>query len=172
MRVKNLTVQGFRGFNEERSIDFHTDLTLIYAPNSYGKTSISESFEWLLYGYTSTVEKADYREEYKGSYRNRHLPEGIQPSVTASFLDRAGNEVKFTGTLLADEAMKKFYNDQEVPQWPITTDISKAHKPFILQHALKYLLLVKPDERFQGFAHLLGLDELDALQKNVVSLCT
>lgn len=172
MRVNNLTVQGFRGFNEERSIDFHTDLTLIYAPNSYGKTSISESFEWLLYGYTSKVEKADYKEEYKGSYRNRHLPEGIQPSVTASFIDRAGNEVKFTGTLLAGEGMKKFYNDQEVPQWPIKTDISKSHKPFILQHALKYLLLVKPDERFQGFAHLLGLDELDALQKNVVSLCT
>lgn len=172
MRVKNLTVKGFRGFNEKRSIDFHPDLTLIYAPNSYGKTSISESFEWLLYGCTSKVERAHYIEEYKGSYRNRHLPEGQTPHVKASFIDRTGNDIVFSGELLADECIKKFCNAQEVTQWPITTDITKAHKPFILQHALKYLLLVRPDERFQGFAHLLELDELDLLQRNVVSLCT
>jgi len=75
VKIKNITIQGFRGFNEERNIDFHDRFTLIYAPNSYGKTSISEAFEWLLYGITSKVEKADYKEEYKGSYRNRHLSE-------------------------------------------------------------------------------------------------
>lgn len=52
MKIKNLTIQGFRGFNKEQTIEFHKNLTLIYAPNSYGKTSISEAFEWLLYEIT------------------------------------------------------------------------------------------------------------------------
>jgi len=73
MKIKNISIQGFRGFNEERTIDFHDLFTLIYAPNSYGKTSISEAFEWLLYGLTSKVEKADSKEEYRGSYRNCHF---------------------------------------------------------------------------------------------------
>ncbi len=60
MRVENITVQGFRGFNERRSIEFDRKLTLVYARNSYGKTSISEALEWLLYGVTSKVEQADY----------------------------------------------------------------------------------------------------------------
>jgi hypothetical protein len=172
VRVRNIKVQGFRGFNEERSIDFHDRITVIYAPNSYGKTSISESFEWLLYGATSKVEKADSKEEYKGSYRNRHLPETMNPSVKATFIDRSGNEIEFNGILLADETIQRFVNGKEVFNWPLSMDISKAPRPFILQHALKYLLLVKPDERFQGFARLLGLEQLDLLQRNVVSLCT
>lgn len=172
MKIKNITIQGFRGFNEERNIDFHDRLTLIYAPNSYGKTSISEAFEWLLYGITSKVEKADSKEEYKGSYRNCHLPESLTPFVKATFVDDNGNETEFHGDLAEDETIQRFVNGQEVESWPLAQDISKVPRPFILQHALKYLLLVKPDERFQGFAHLLGLEKLDMFQRNVVSLCT
>ena len=172
MKIKNIIIQGFRGFNEERTIDFHDRLTLIYAPNSYGKTSISEAFEWLLYGITSKVEKADSKEEYKGSYRNRHLPESLTPFVEATFVDDNGNETKFHGDLTEDEVIQRFVNGQEIESWPLAQDLSKAPRPFILQHALKYLLLVRPDERFKGFAHLLGLEKLDLLQRNVVSLCT
>jgi len=172
VKIKDITIQGFRGFNEERTIDFHDRLTLIYAPNSYGKTSISEAFEWLLYGITSKVEKADSKVEYKGSYRNRHLSESLTPFVKATFVDDNGNETEFHGDLAEDEIIQRFVNGQEVESWPLAQDISKVPKPFILQHALKYLLLVRPDERFQGFAHLLGLEKLDLFQRNVVSLCT
>ena len=172
MKIKNITIQGFRGFNEERTINFHDRLTLIYAPNSCGKTSISEAFEWLLYGITSKVERAYYKEEYKGSYRNLHLPESLTPFVKATFVDDNGNETEFHGDLAEDEIIQRFVDGQEVENWPLGQELSKVAKPFILQHALKYLLLVKPDERFQGFAHLLGLEKLDMFQQNIVSLCT
>ena len=172
MKIKNITIQGFRGFNKVRTIDFHDRLTLIYAPNSYGKTSISEAFEWLLYGKTSKVEKADSKDEYKGSYRNCHLTDSLTPFVKVTFVDDNGNETVFHGVLTEAEIIQRFINRQEVESWPLPQDISKVPRPFILQHALKYLLLVKPDERFQGFAYLLGLEKLDMFQKNVVSLCT
>jgi len=156
VKIKNVTIQGFRGFNEERNIDFHDPLTLIYAPNSYGKTSIPEAFEWLLYGITSKVEKADSKEEYKGSYRNRHLSESLTPFVKVTFMDDNENETVFHGVLAEDETIQRFVNGQKVESWPLAQDISKVPRMFILQHALKYLLLVRPDERFKGFAHLLG----------------
>jgi len=172
VKIKNITIQGFRGFNEKCNIDFHDRLTLIHAANSYGKTSISEALEWLLYGITSKVEKADSKEEYKGSYRNCHLPESLTPFVKATFVDEKGNEIQFHGDLGEDETIHRFFNGQRVENWPLTQDISKVPRPFILQHALKYLLLVGPDERFQGFTHLLGLENLDLFQRNVISLCT
>ena len=171
MKIKGITAKGFRGFNEERTIDFHDKLTLIYAPNSYGKTSISEALEWLLYGVTSKVQMADSKEEYKGSYRNRHFPESMRPIVKAKFIDGAV-EVEFYGELTEEESIKRFVDGQEVEAWPLGQDLLAIPRPFILQHALKYLLLVGPYERFQGFACLLGLEELDQIQKNVVSLCT
>jgi len=172
VKIKNVIIQGFRGFNEERTIDFDNDLTLIYAPNSYGKTSISEAFEWLLYGITYKIATADSKEEYKGSYRNRHLPESMTPFVKATFVDDNGNETEFRGDLGEDETIKRFINGQEVASWPLAEDLSKVPRPFILQHALKYLLLAKPDERFQRFTHLLGLEKLELFQRNVISVCT
>lgn len=171
MNIKNITIQGFRGFNESRTIDFHERLTLIYAPNSYGKTSISEAFEWLLYGITSKVKNADSKEEYKGSYRNRHLLEASDSSVVVTFVDGT-SEIEYKGTLSSQEVVKRFVDGREVESWPLKQQLSKAPAPLILQHALKYLLLVKPDERFQGFARLLGLEKLDEIQRNFVSLCT
>jgi hypothetical protein len=56
--------------------------------------------------------------------------------------------------------------------WDITyADVSSA-RPFVVQHALKDLLLVAPVERFQGFARLLGLNDVDSIQQAIVNLCT
>jgi len=87
VKIKNITIQGFRGFNEELTIDLDDRITLFYAPNSYVKTSISEAFELLLYGITYKVATASSKEEYKGSYRNRHLPESNNTFVKAIFIE-------------------------------------------------------------------------------------
>lgn len=172
MKIKNITIQGFRGFNEERTIDLDDRLTLIYAPNSYGKTSISEAFELLLYGITYKVATASSKEEYKGSYRNRHLPESKSPFVKAIFIEDDDTETEFRVDLDEDENIRRFVNGQEVKSWLLPMDLSKVPRPFILQHALQHLLLAKPDERFQGFTSLLGLEKLDLFQRNVISVCT
>lgn len=172
MKIKNLCVQGFRGFNDECTIEFHDRLTLISAPNSYGKTSISESFEWLLYGITSKIERSDFKEEFKGSYRNIHLPDSLIPFVEVAFFDDNNVETEYHGDLLEGDIIQRSVNGKEVTCWPLSQDLSKVSKPFVLQHALKYLLLVSPRERFHGFARLLGLEELDYFHQNVVSLCT
>ncbi|MCK4822311.1 AAA family ATPase [bacterium] len=171
MKIESITIQGFRGFNKERSIPFHPSLTLIYGPNSYGKTSISEAFEWLLYGVTSKVERADSKEEYRGSCRNRHLLEGMTPFVKVVFL-MDNRRTEFCSELSEGDEAIRYVDGQQVSTWPFAEELPTAPRPFILQHALKYLLLAKPDERFKGFAKLLGLEELDEIQRNVVSLCT
>ena len=175
MRINSLSVKGFRGFNENRTLDFHKKLTLIYGPNSYGKTSISEAFEWLIYGSTSKVESAQSKLEYKGSYRNLHFPQSEEPLVEATLIDQEG-VLQIARVLVGDNQSRKYLGEvvrsNEVDYWQFEKEIELVPKPFILQHALKYLLLTTPKERFQGFAQLLGFEELDQIQQQIISLCT
>src|SRR3989338_7639433 len=92
MNLKRLKIAGFRGFNSGGSIDFNSKLSVISAPNSHGKTSISEALEFLIYGATSKVEKADSKEEYRNSYRNRHFPADKAAYIEAAFVLPDGTE--------------------------------------------------------------------------------
>ena len=170
-KVNSISIQGFRGFNDEKLIDFHPLLTIVYAPNSYGKTSITEAVEWLLYGSTSRVDRGESKEEYKGSYRNCHLDTNATTFVKANFSSSDG-QVQFRSELLGEDRCDRRVDGNSVEHWPIDTELAASSRPFIMQHALKYLLLVSPDQRFKGFARLLGLEELGALQEDFVSICT
>ncbi|MEO8329758.1 MAG: ATP-binding protein [Candidatus Nanopelagicales bacterium] len=171
MRIRQLTVAGFRGFNKPRTIDFHDRLTVLSAGNSHGKTSITEALEFLLYGQTSKVEFADSRDEYKDSYINRHYSYE-QPAFVEAIFDNVGSLTTLRVEVGADGTRRRLLNGQSVESWPFEDGIAGAARPFVVQHALKALLLAAPTDRFQGFARLLGLSEVDAVQQALVNLCT
>ena len=170
MKPKEITLRGFRGFNEARTIPIHDRLTLISAPNSHGKTSISEGFEWLLYGVTSKVALADSKDEYRDSYRNIHLLQPEAPTVKVVVQD-GESAIELQATLSGSGAVLRV-NGKIVPSWPFSVDLAKLPKPFILQHALKDLLLAAPVDRFNRFAALLGFDELTQVHKDLMAFCT
>lgn len=172
MKLSRLTVAGFRGFNEERTIDFDSRLTLVSAPNSHGKTSITEALEFLLFGETSKVAHANSKDEYRDSYRNRHWPANRHAYVEATTIEPDGGSSVLRVELDAAGEVRRFFDGKPVVAWPFAARLHGAASPFVLQHALKYLLLVPPNERFQGFARLLGLDDVDDIQRAIVSLCT
>jgi len=172
MKLKHLKIVGFRGFNAERTIDFHEKLTIISAPNSYGKTSITEALEFVIFGETSKVAHAQSKEEYRGSYRNRHYPADRPAVIEAIFEDTVEGTFVLQVELDASGNVRRFMNGELVTEWPFSQKLIGAAPPFVLQHALKNLLLVPPSERFQGFARLLGLYDVDAIQQVLVNLCT
>ncbi len=170
MKIKKIRIKGFRGFNESREIEFDERLTLVYAPNSYGKTSISESFEWLIYGNTSKVESAESKDEYKGSLRNVHLSISDNPRVTL-FLTDGNNSKECTAELSGDQC-QRYFDGKPVADWPFSHALRAAPPPFILQHALKNLLLAAPIKRFEDFAKLLGLEALSKIHRDLIAFCT
>jgi AAA domain len=170
VKLKQLTVAGFRGFNAVRTVDFSDTLTLVSAPNSHGKTSITEALEYLLHGETSKVASADSKEEYKDSYVNKHYPPSHVAFVQATFSDANGKDVVFRGEVTHD-GIRRRVNGKPVQAWPCAAQIAKAARPFVVQHALKRLLLAKPADRFQGFAEVLGLQDVDQIQQALVNVC-
>ncbi|USD23320.1 AAA family ATPase [Microbulbifer variabilis] len=64
MLIDKLQIQKFRGISEKISLDLSAPLTVIYAPNGTGKTSICDALEWLLCGHIkrlSSLELHDIR---------------------------------------------------------------------------------------------------------------
>ena len=171
MRLRSLSVAGFRGFNSPRKIEFDDRLTVISAPNSHGKTSITEAFELLIYGQTSKVATAESKDEYKDSYRNRHYAPEDVPYVEACCADSDETEITLR-VELHESGIKRFLDGEPVDAWPFEAELANAARPFVVQHALKSLLLAAPTDRFKGFARLLGLHEVDLVQQSLVNLCT
>ena len=171
MKIRSISIQGFRGFNDERTLDFHDRLTLVYAPNSYGKTSVSEGIGMAALWTTSKMANADYKGEYKGSFRNPHLSENENPIVRAVLVS-SDKMHEMQGELLGAEDIKRVLDGSEVNEWIHLGSLNQVGKPFILQHSLKELLHVEPAQRFVRFASILGLQHIDDVQRNVVSLCT
>lgn len=170
MKIKEIRIQGFRGFNSARSFDVHSQLTLFAAPNSHGKTSISEACEWLLYGQTSKVALAESKEEYKDSYRNIHFPQPESANVSM-VLETASGPVTLLGLLSGKDLVRKV-DGNVVREWTFARELIGSPKPFILQHALTDLLLAKPVDRFNRFSELLGFDDVAVAHKDLVALCT
>jgi len=114
---------------------------------------------------------AEYKDEYKGSYRNRHLPQSLPATVAVIFFEGT-TELECKMELGQTDVINRSVNGSNVALWPFAAQLTISPRPFILQHTLKHLLLAKPDERYKGFARLLGLEELEQLQRHIVSLCT
>lgn len=50
MRLKSITIEGFRAFGRQTSIDLDADVILLQGPNGVGKTSLLDAILWALAG--------------------------------------------------------------------------------------------------------------------------
>ncbi len=91
-RIKSLSVKGFRAFGAtEQTLNLPTDLSVVWGPNSLGKTSLAEAFEFLLTGRIIRRElMASTQDEFADALRNAHLTVGEEVYVTASIIAADG----------------------------------------------------------------------------------
>lgn len=57
VKISNLRIEAFRGIGDPLQFDLTSPLTLIYAPNGTGKTTLCEAAEWLLTGQVERLSK-------------------------------------------------------------------------------------------------------------------
>ena len=53
MRLKSITVEGFRAFGRAATIDLDADVIILQGPNGVGKTSLLDALLWALAGQIS-----------------------------------------------------------------------------------------------------------------------
>lgn len=91
-RIKRITVTGFRGIRNSIELDLTSRLTLIYAPNGTGKTSVCDAAEWLM---TGGVKRLNVEQK---ELRCQFSPPEVETAVTADF-EISGEQADIVRTL-------------------------------------------------------------------------
>lgn len=94
VRLSSLTVGAFRGIGEVLEFDLRAPLTLVFAPNGTGKTTMCEAAEWLLTGQVDRLkEKKDFdaevlRSKFTGPDHKPHVAANVWVGGKAYQLSR------------------------------------------------------------------------------------
>jgi len=164
MKIKNLRVKGFRGFNEEIAIPFTSGLNLIYAPNGWGKSSLSEAIEWAIFGNTQRTIDAKSKIEFEGSYRNVHFNPDANICVGMD-CKKEDQEIHLIREMdsIEEDTLSITPPAYSLPDtWLV--------RPIIYQHALQRFIHTEPRKRWDEFANILGLSELEKLRDILVKV--
>lgn len=82
-KINTLTVEAFRSIGKSLTFDLQSPLTLIYAPNGTGKTTVCEAAEWML---TGQIERLSSPTGFDLSIlTSKFLSPNQPPEVKASF---------------------------------------------------------------------------------------
>lgn len=89
--LRHITVQAFRGIPDRIDIDLTAPLTLFYAPNGSGKTTVCEAAEWLLTGLIKRLDSSDTEDH--GELRCRFAKASVATMVSG-VLDVDGETIE------------------------------------------------------------------------------
>lgn len=167
MRIIKIKPVNFRGFGSSDWISLDKGLVLFHGPNGFGKTSLAEGLEWLLFGVTSRRQKGDdySKTEYAGSYRNVHAPKGATTKVSAVVRMDDGTEHELARELVlgksgADSDSITFVDGAKGDFASIGIITERLRSPVITQHGLQDFVHTTPKERRDFVSSALGLDSL------------
>ena len=182
-RLRSLTVKGFRAYGAaEQTLNLPADITVVWGPNSTGKTSLAEAIEFLLTGRIARRElMASSQDEFADALRNAHLPPEQQVYVAATVIGPDGASHQVKRVLTADYAKKQDCKSSlEIDSKPgseadlATLGVSLSQPPLaapvLAQHTLSYIFSVRPQDRATYFKALLGVTDLDDLRNDIAGL--
>jgi hypothetical protein len=181
-RLLEICPHFFRGFRSlDTPISFPNGLTVIDGPNSSGKTSLAEAFEWLFTGklVRRTLHELGAPEELESCIGNQLRPDGEQTWVEVTIGIESGEIVHLRRVLVSDygststsEPSSKLYKEgiELAPEDGINLleSLTLGNPPMLMQHTLRVFVHSSPSERRDYFETLLRLDELTSLIEKAV----
>lgn len=182
-RIERLSVQGFRAFGQTpATLDFEAPISIIWGPNSEGKTSLAEAVEFLLTGDIARRELLSSAvDEFENALRNAHMPEGKETYVEASIRNTDGEAHTLRRTLLEDFSKRKVCTSRlelngsdidalELANIGIELADPPLAAPVLMQHTLGYLFSANPKERATYFKSILEVTDLDNVRESLRSI--
>lgn len=180
-RIKSINVRGFRAFGSSaQSLALSSDVAVVWAPNSQGKTSLAEAFEFLFTG--SIVRRellSSAKDEFARTLRNVHLKDSDEVFVELE-VEHQGTVHKVRRTLISDYAKRgdcetvlevdgQQANESAIGEIGIELSQPPLSAPVLMQHTLPYVFSAGPKERSAYFKALLDVDDLDRFLECVES---
>jgi hypothetical protein len=161
MRLKEVTISGFRGFRNTQTLRLDKNAILIKGLNGSGKSSFVEALEWFFFDEISRRKKSLCRSEYVGDFlRNLHCDKTQETSVEV-LAEIGEREVRLRKKLLSPEKKEYFIDDSPVEDFSsLGISFAEVHKPILSQVEIKHYVETDPKDRWEETSKILGLGTL------------
>ena len=182
-KLKSLSLKGFRAYGAaEQTLNLPAEIAVVWGPNSKGKTSLAEAFEFLLTGRISRRElMASSQDEFADALRNAHLADGEEVYVAARLTTADGTTHGIKRILTHDYAKRQdcksrleiagaAATEADLAEFGIALSQPPLEAPVLAQHTLSYIFSVRPQDRATYFKALLEVTDLDELRNDVATL--
>ena len=182
-KINKIEIQGFRAFGRKgQTLSFGSALAAIWAPNSQGKTSLAEAFEFLLTGQIVRRQLvASTQDEFADALRNAHMPPAMPAYVEAEITGTDGKSHRIRRTLISDYAKRKDCRsalqidgrdakESDFAALGIVLSQPPLAAPVLAQHTLGYLFSARPQDRATYFKKLLEVTDLEEPRGAVAAL--
>ncbi|MDE0344480.1 MAG: ATP-binding protein, partial [Boseongicola sp.] len=184
-KINKIEIQGFRAFGQKgQTLAFGSSLAAIWAPNSQGKTSLAEAFEFLLTGQIVRRQLvASTQDEFADSLRNAHMPVAMPTYVEAQITGTDGRTRTVRRTLISDYAKRndcqsalqidgEDAKESDLASLGIVLSQPPLAAPVLAQHTLGYLFSARPGDRATYFKKVLEVTDLEELRSAAAVLNT
>lgn len=170
-KVKEVTIEGFRGFNQKQKFVLSDHLTIIFGPNGSGKTSLCQAIEFGLFGELPDLQGPEFKRE--DAIANSNHPTG-NVYIKVILKDGEGNIINIirktkrkAKTIFkpSTEINRLSQSLSEEELWrELGLSLDEYHVArYLRQELLRDFINSKPEERGYVLSRLLGLEHLDSL---------
>ena len=182
-KINKIEIQGFRAFGRKgQTLAFGSLLAAVWAPNSQGKTSLAEAFEFLLTGQIVRRQLvASTQDEFADALRNAHMPVDMPAYVEAEITSVDGKPHKVRRALISDYTKRqdcqstlridgKDAKESDLAALGIVLSQPPLAAPVLAQHTLGYLFSARPQDRATYFKKIFEVTDLEELRGAAAAL--
>lgn len=171
MQIRRISAQAFRGFPERVDVHLGGKVTLFYAPNGYGKTSLAEAFEWTLYDEVARKVRSNTKQEFGNDFlRSAHAPAELSTWAEVELVDKTGKShiVRRTMNRGGDTLKVDGKEVADISALGVLTGLS--FRPCLGQSEIKAFIDTEPKDRWKQISAILGLGGFEAVRDSLMQL--
>lgn len=161
MRLREITISGFRGFKDKQTLNLEENVILVRGLNGSGKSSFVEALEWLFFDEISRKKKSFCKSEYVGEFlRNLHCEKTLETYVEV-LADIGGKEVRLKKKWMSPQKNECYVDDSPVKDFSaLGISFAGVYKPILAQVEIKHYVETDPKDRWEETNKILGLGVL------------
>ena len=169
MKLNKITLQAFRGFPKKATISFSKSVTIFAAPNGSGKTSISEAFEWGMFGEIARKDRSRTSGEFGRGFSFLRSVHAEPNDMTFVEIEIEHSSKTYSIRREINGVDTKLYLDgAEVDSLEsIGVVTTTSTKPCLGQSEIKAFIDTPPIERWEQISAILGLHEFGAIRSRL-----
>lgn len=177
IRLKELTIEGFRGFREPFTLDLNHNIVLLHGPNGTGKSSVLDAIEFALFGDVEHFRGEEFsitRDELINSFI-----ETEEAKVSLRILGANGTEYHIERKKIKGAKktpLRLVFGDQKLEEKEAQIEIDRMLKlrlrdfhssVYLRQGLLQNMIMSGPAERARAIDSMIGIRDIDEILESI-----